>query len=59
MRKLIVTNLMSLDGFVAGPGGSLMGMPFGPGFSEYNLERLRTASTLHVGRKSFENFRSY
>lgn len=59
MRKLVVTNLMSLDGYVAGPGNSLMGMPFGPGFSEYNLERLRTASTLLVGRMSFENFRAY
>jgi dihydrofolate reductase len=59
MRKLIVVNLMSLDGFMAGPDDDLSVMPFGPGFSEYNLERLQRASTLLVGRKSFENFRAH
>jgi dihydrofolate reductase len=59
MRKLIVCNLMSLDGFYAGPGGDLMVMPFDRGFSEYNAERLRAADTLLLGRATFEAFRAY
>jgi dihydrofolate reductase len=59
MRKLIVTNLMTVDGFVAGREDDLSNMPFGPGFSDYNRERLEHADTLLVGRKSFENFRAH
>jgi dihydrofolate reductase len=59
MRKLIVCNIISLDGFYSGPGGDIMAMPFDNGFSDYNAERLRAADTLLLGRKSFEMFRSY
>ncbi|ADE12555.1 dihydrofolate reductase family protein [Sideroxydans lithotrophicus] len=59
MRKLIVCNLISLDGFYSGPGGNIMAMPFDNGFSDYNAERLRAADTLLLGRNSFEMFRSY
>lgn len=59
MRKLIVCNIISLDGLYSGPGGDVMVMPFGGGFSDYNAERLRAADTLLLGRTSFEMFRSY
>ncbi|QYJ15544.1 putative protein YyaP [Rubrobacter xylanophilus DSM 9941] len=59
MRKLVVCNIISLDGFYSGPGGDVMAMPFDSGFSDYNAERLRAADTLLLGRKSFEMFRSY
>jgi len=59
MRKLIVCNIISLDGFYAGPGGNVMVMPFDAGFSEYNAERLRAADTLLLGRTSYEGFRAY
>jgi dihydrofolate reductase len=59
MRKLIVCNIVSLDGFFSGPSGNVMAMPFDHGFSEYNAERLRDADTLLLGRKSYEGFRSY
>lgn len=59
MRKLVVSNIVSLDGFFSGPGGDVMAMPFDNGFSDYNAERLRAADTLLLGRKSFEMFRSY
>jgi len=59
MRKLIVCNIISLDGFYSGPGGNIMAMPFDNGFSDYNAERLRAADTLLLGRKTFEMFRSY
>jgi dihydrofolate reductase len=59
MRKLVVTILISLDGYVAGPGGELMAMPLDESFSAYNLQRLRTADTLLPGRTTFLGFRSY
>jgi dihydrofolate reductase len=59
VRKLIVCNIISLDGFYSGPGGDVMAMPFDNGFSDYNAERLRAADTLLLGRTSFEMFRSY
>ena len=59
MRKLIVCNIISLDGYFSGPDGNVMVMPFDHGFSDYNAERLRAADTLLLGRKSYEGFRSY
>jgi dihydrofolate reductase len=59
MRKLVVCNIISLDGFYSGPGGDVMVMPFDAGFSDYNAERLRAADTLLLGRTSYEGFRSY
>jgi len=59
LRKLIVCNIVSLDGFYSGPGGDIMAMPFDHGFSDYNAERLRAADTLLLGRRSFDAFRSY
>lgn len=59
MRKLVVCNIVSLDGFFSGPGGNVMAMPFDAGFSDYNAERLRAADTLLLGRTSYEGFRSY
>lgn len=59
MRKVVVTILISLDGYAAGPGGDFMAMPLDESFSAYNLERLRSADTLLLGRTTFLGFRSY
>lgn len=59
MRKLVVTNLISLDGYMSGPGGDVSALPFDNGFSEYNLERLKAADTFLLGRTTFEGFRAY
>ena len=59
MRKLIVTNIISVDGFYSGPNDNVMVMPFDTPFSDYNAERLRAADTLLLGRRSFEGFRDY
>ncbi|WP_433334317.1 dihydrofolate reductase family protein [Spirillospora sp. CA-294931] len=59
MRKLIVTNIISLDGYYEGPGGDVMVMPFDDAFDEYNAERLRAADTLLLGRVSFEGFKGF
>lgn len=58
MRKLIVTNMMSLDGYYEGPGKDVMALfsyrqkayPTDQSFDVYNAERLRSADTLLLGR---------
>ena len=59
MRKLIVANIISVDGYYSGPNDDVMAMPFDTTFSDYNVERLRAADTLILGRRSFEGFRDY
>jgi dihydrofolate reductase len=66
MRKLIVSNIMSLDGYYAGPGKNVMALfdyrfvyPTDESFDTYNVERLRAANTLLLGRISYEGFRGY
>jgi dihydrofolate reductase len=58
-HKLIVCNIISLDGFFSGPGGDVLAMPFDNGFSGHNAERLREADTLLLGCTSYEGFRPY
>lgn len=59
MRKLIVCNIVSVDGFYSGPNDDVMVMPFDAPFSDYNAERLRAADTLLLGRRSFDGFKAY
>ncbi|HJR88760.1 MAG TPA: dihydrofolate reductase family protein [Aeromicrobium sp.] len=59
MRKLIVSNLVSLDGFIAGPDGNLMVMPFDETFSQRNAALLRDADTLLLGRRTYTEFAHY
>ena len=59
MRKLIVTNIISLDGYYEGPNKNVMVMPMDDAFDSYNVERLRAADTLLLGRNSFEGFKGF
>ncbi|WP_437720433.1 dihydrofolate reductase family protein [Sorangium sp. So ce861] len=59
MAKLIVSILSSLDGYCAGPGGRLDGLPMGPAFGVHNLELMRQAGTLLFGATTFPMFRGY
>jgi len=66
MRKLIVCNIMSLDGYFEGPNKNVMDMfafredyPTDESFSMYNAERLRAADTLLLGGTTYEGFKSY
>ena len=59
MRKLIVSNLISLDGYASGPGGDVMAMPFDATFSDYNLELMQAADTLVSGATTYRGFLSY
>ena len=59
MRNLIVTNIVSLDGYYEGPGGNVMALPMDGSFDAYNVERLRAADTLLLGRNSYDGFRGF
>lgn len=67
MRKLIVCNIMTLDGYYEGPGKDVMALfgyrwkdyPQDESFDIYNAERLRAADTLLLGRTSYDGFRGY
>jgi dihydrofolate reductase len=59
VRTLVVHNLVSLDGFSAGPGGDLMALPFDPAFDEACAERLDAAETLLLGRKTYTGFKGF
>jgi len=61
MRKIIVFNIISLDGYHTGPNNevSVMFPMMGGVFDTYNAELLRTADVFLVGRVSFELFQSF
>ncbi len=59
MAKLIFSNLISLDGYCAGPGGDLGRLPMTPAFDAHNVELMRPAGTLLFGRVTFGMFRGY
>ncbi|MFI6167518.1 dihydrofolate reductase family protein [Nocardia sp. NPDC051052] len=59
MRKLIVVNVMSLDGCYEGPGGNVMAMPMDAAFDRYNLERISTAGTVVLGGNSYGLFQGF
>ena len=59
MRTVIVSNIVSVDGSFEGPGGDVMALNMDAAFDAYNLERIRAAGTVLLGRRSFEGFSSY
>ncbi len=59
MRAVIVCNIMSLDGYYEGPGRNVMALNMDEAFDAYNLERIRAAGTVLLGRTSYEGFGSY
>lgn len=67
MRKLIVCNIVSLDGYHEAPGKNVMPLfdyrreayPTDESFDAYNAERLRAADTLLLGRTSYEGFKDF
>lgn len=67
MRKVIVCNITSLDGYYEGVGKNVMPLfdyrrdvyPVDESFEMYNAERLRAADTLLLGRSSYLGFKSY
>lgn len=59
MRKLIVTNIVSLDGYYEGPAKDVMVLPMDHSFDAYNVERMREADTVLLGRNSYDAFKGF
>lgn len=59
MRKLIVANIISLDGYYEGPNGNVMALPMDHSFDAYNAERLQAADTLLLGATCYSMFKSF
>lgn len=59
MRKMIVSNLLSLDGYASGPNGDVMVLPFDTTFSDYNLELMQAADTMVSGATTYRGLVNY
>jgi dihydrofolate reductase len=59
MRRTVVNNIVSLDGFYADQSGNPTVLNMDETFDAYNLERLQSAGTVLLGRTSFEGFGAY
>jgi hypothetical protein len=59
VRTVIVSNIISVDGSFEGPGGDVTALNMDTAFDAYNLERIRAAGSVLLGRRSFEGFSSY
>ncbi|HKX71923.1 MAG TPA: dihydrofolate reductase family protein [Acidimicrobiales bacterium] len=59
MRKVVVSNIVSLDGYFEGPDRNVMALNMDEAFDAYNLERIRSAGTVLLGRTSYDGFSSY
>lgn len=59
MRRLIVSNMMSLDGLFEGPNGELDWHVVDEQFFDYAKDMLRSADTILFGRKTYELMANY
>ena len=59
MRRVIVNNIMSLDGYFEGTDGSPMSLNMDAAFDAYNRERIEQADLVLLGRASYQGFSSY
>jgi dihydrofolate reductase len=56
VRKLIVCNNSSLDGYYEGPDNNVMALPMEQAFDGYYAERMRAADTVLLGATSYQGF---
>lgn len=59
MRKLIVSNVMSLDGFFEGPNKKFDWFAPDEEFLDYAKDLLRTVDTILFGRTTYEHMAAY
>lgn len=59
MRKIIVSNMVSLDGFISGPNGELDWFVWDKELERYTLEMMGTVDTIFFGRVTYEMMASY
>ena len=59
MAHVIVSNIVSLDGYYEGPTQGVMELPMDAAFDAGNRERIESAHTVLLGRSSYEFFGGY
>jgi dihydrofolate reductase len=59
MRTVVVTNIISLDGYYADVDGNPLALNMDAAFDAYNLERMRHADVVLLGADSFQMFSSF
>lgn len=59
MRKIVVNNIVSLDGFYADAGSNPLVLNMDEAFDQANLDSINAAHLVLLGRDSFEGFSSY
>ncbi|WP_431814028.1 dihydrofolate reductase family protein [Kocuria sp. cx-455] len=59
MGQIVVSSLVSLDGYTEGPGGDVMVLPMDTAFGKQNAERMAAASSLLFGATTFRGMVSY
>ncbi len=59
VRKVIVNNIVSLDGCYADPSGNPLALEMDAAFDEANLASITAADLVLLGRDSFDGFSGY
>lgn len=59
MGNIVVSTILSLDGYTEGPGGDVMAMPMDHAFGRQNADILRRAESLLFGATTFRGMRGY
>lgn len=59
MRKIIVSNLISLDGFISGPNGEIDWFSWDKEVEDYGKVQLNSMDTILFGRVTYELMASY
>jgi dihydrofolate reductase len=59
MRKVIVSEMVTLDGFFAGPNGEIDWHIVDEEFNQYAIDLLNTVDTILFGRVTYQLFESY
>ncbi len=59
MKRVIVSMMVSLDGFFAGPNGEIDWHVVDEEFNQYAIELLNTVDTILFGRVTYQLFESY
>jgi dihydrofolate reductase len=59
LRKIIVSNMVSLDGFIAGPKGEIDWFVWDSELERYSIEMMGTVDTILFGRVTYDMMASY
>ena len=59
MAKIVVSSMVSVDGYTEGAGGDVSQMPMDLAFAEHNADRVRSAGRLLFGGMSYRGMMQY